>query len=689
MQEGRATLTTPGDLAPRSLVALAYYASPRRRIVTLGLAVLAIALVSVVTLSVSRNSDYISAWWPAAGLGVVTALMARGTRVSIALLIWVTASGSRIAVGESMVVAILYGFVTALEAWIVAALIDGGRGAPPSHLTDVSSVVRFLIAVAVGTTTMGVLTAVIIAVGGGDAVQTFLVVVPSHASAIVVIAPVFLLARIRPPRRLRPELVLQALLLAGVLCIVFWPGTSSQIKFLTLPLLVWAALRFGTRVAAWQMLTTALTATGLKDLASWAGFESASSNAFTAQNSSIIQSFFIVYAATVLVIGASREERLRLVHQVDARNHLLRGGIVGSHIGLLLLEEDALGAIRVIDGNEIAARLLGVVLAGPLAPAPIVPQDGPLAEAILRVRRSDTRTHDWSGEVEVDSGTRRLQVFVARIRSGSATALLTVQVIDMTARYAAATAVQTALENEQATTQNLRELNRQKEDFVSSVTHELRTPITSILGYSEELQDTALSPIAADYVSVIARNANRLATLVEDLLELARLSERTETTLRSIEIANVDVAVTNCIEELGATARSHGVTLEAVVPAGSLEAIGRERDVARVLTNLVANALKFTPRAGHVVVECSRVANTVQIDVIDNGIGIPPAEIHRVLERFYRSSTSVLLPGTGLGLSIVTGLVSELRGTLELTSDGTTGTRVRVTLPAHVRAAAS
>ncbi|KGJ72491.1 hypothetical protein GY21_15095 [Cryobacterium roopkundense] len=661
-----------------SLVTLAQTASPRRVRLTLVAVVVVVFAMSVATLLVSRNAEFISAWWPAAGVSVIAVLLARRNRVGMALAIWAAASGARLAVGQPLAPALAYGFANALEAWLIARILEGSDA--PHSLDDVRSVGRFVIAVAIGALTMAGLAALIIGVQGGDAPGTFALVAPSHASAILVIAPFLMVARVRVPARLRTELIVQSGLLAIVLALVFLPGQSSQWKFLTLPVLIWAALRFGSWPATGQMLALALTATAIVDLRQ-AGAVGEPGPGSIAQEYAVLQSYFVVYAASLLVIAAGRTERLRLADEMLMRDRLLRGGIVGSQIGLLLLRENALGAVTIVDGNAVAAGLLGVTVEARGESAGAVPTDGPLASAIATVRGDTVAFRDWSGEVEIDHAERRLQVFIARVHSTGADALITVQVIDTTARYVAEQAVTAALGNEQATTSALRELNRQKEDFVSSVSHELRTPIMSILGFSEELADTKLSPLAADYLSVITRNAHRLADLVEDLLELSRMSDQNDRTVRPLEVTALNEVIRNCVEELGAAARSGGVTL-VFIPVDDLDVAGNSRDVTRVLINLVANAVKFTPRGGRVAVTCSRAGDVVLVEVVDNGVGIPPDEIDRVLERFYRSSTSVSLPGTGLGLSIVTGLLKQLGGTLQITSDGLTGTQVRVRLPA-------
>lgn len=657
-------------MSPSSLVSLVQNAPTRWRRLALAVMVAIIAALSAGTLLLSGNSDFVSVWWPAAGVSVLAALMSRGNRWGIAVAIWAAATGSRLLLGQPLPAALAYGLANAIEAWLVASLL--GRQTDTISLDAVRSAGRFIGAVLIGAVVMGLLGGIVVGFQGGDLLTTVLLVAPAHASAILVIAPGFLIKGGRVPRTHIAELALQIVTLSAILLLIFWPEQPLQLRFLALPVLVWAALRFGLRVVTFEMLGTALLATFLTGASQWGLTQDASAGVL--QNYVTIQAFLIVYAATLLIIAAGRAERIRLLEQMAAREQLLRGGIVGSQIGLLLLEESALGSVHVIDGNPIAARLLQMNETPGRQPI----ETGLLSHAIESVRGIRSATMDWSGEIEVDAADRRLQIFIARIRSTGTTALLTVQVIDVTARFEAEKAVKSALENERATTLELRELNRQKEDFVSAVSHELRTPITSIIGFAEELEDSELNPTESGYLAVIVRNAHRLADLVEDLLELSRLSDRGS--VRSEETTAIVRLLENCVEELGPSARTKGVSLDFPRREGDLAVIGAPAELTRIVTNLVTNAIKFTPKGGRVTLACAQVGDWVSLEVSDNGIGIPPDEIDRVLERFYRASSSVSLPGTGLGLAIVKNLVDHLGGTLALSSDGETGTQVLVSL---------
>ena len=154
---------------------------------------------------------------------------------------------------------------------------------------------------------------------------------------------------------------------------------------------------------------------------------------------------------------------------------------------------------------------------------------------------------------------------------------------------------------------------------------------------------------------------------------------------------NLRALVTECVEELTLQAHTKGVTLTAEFGDGSLALHSSAADLRRMLTNLVVNSVKFTPANGQVWVGCTGDpdGDGVLLTVSDNGIGIPPADIERVFDRFYRSASAESLPGTGLGLPLTKGLVDRLGGTIDLQSDGRTGTHATVSLPRRMPVLAS
>lgn len=228
----------------------------------------------------------------------------------------------------------------------------------------------------------------------------------------------------------------------------------------------------------------------------------------------------------------------------------------------------------------------------------------------------------------------------------------------------------------------LQELDRQKDAFVSTVSHELRTPLASIVGYTEMLCDGdggELTDAQHRLVAVVQRNADRLRGLIEDLLTLSRIEAQ------GLDIdhdrLSLDAVVANVTESLRPVAARAGLTLvERLEPA---EIIGDALQLERAVTNLVSNAIKFTPGDGTVTVTVGADQHVATVTVADTGIGIPAAEQEHLGTRFFRSSSAQhrSIPGTGLGLSIVQAIAEGHGGTLECDSVEDEGTTFRLTVP--------
>jgi len=226
------------------------------------------------------------------------------------------------------------------------------------------------------------------------------------------------------------------------------------------------------------------------------------------------------------------------------------------------------------------------------------------------------------------------------------------------------------------------ELDRQREDFVATTSHELRTPITSIAGYTELLADSAtLNDRERAWVDVIDRNTARLAELVEDLLALGRASSPLPA--RAIQT----IALTELIGDVIATHRPAAHARGLAVADSSVAALGvvaNPSDIRRALTNLVTNAIKFTPQGGAVEIRAERRDDVVAVTVTDTGPGMSADTVAHAFERFYRGADAEQLntPGTGLGLSIVRELIERNHGTVWLERPETGGLRAGFALPA-------
>jgi len=230
--------------------------------------------------------------------------------------------------------------------------------------------------------------------------------------------------------------------------------------------------------------------------------------------------------------------------------------------------------------------------------------------------------------------------------------------------------------------EELRELDRLKDEFVALVSHELRTPLTSIRGYLELVTEepAGLSDEQRQFLGVVQRNADRLLRLVSDLLFVAQVDAGTfQLTVEDVDLAKI-AAVS--VESAGPAATKKGVELTLV--AEDIRPVSG--DVARLsqlLDNLVSNAIKFTPAGGRVMVGLTEHDDSAALTVADTGDGIPRREQARLFERFYRTTTATTkaVPGTGLGLAITKAIVEAHDGSIAFTSRDGEGTTFRVTLP--------
>jgi two-component system phosphate regulon sensor histidine kinase PhoR len=228
----------------------------------------------------------------------------------------------------------------------------------------------------------------------------------------------------------------------------------------------------------------------------------------------------------------------------------------------------------------------------------------------------------------------------------------------------------------------LRRLESLRRDFVANASHELRTPIAAVRSATETLRFGALDdpPAAMRFLDIIERNAQRLQSLVEDMLELSKL-ESNEFKLKRepVELQRVVPIVLALFRE---RAEKKGVRLSSELPSALPAIDGDARALEHVLSNLVDNAVKYCPQGSRILVGGSHDDDRVKLVVSDTGPGIAPEHLPRVFERFYRidAGRSRELGGTGLGLSIVKHMVEAMRGKVSVESTVGAGSTFRVTL---------
>ncbi len=232
--------------------------------------------------------------------------------------------------------------------------------------------------------------------------------------------------------------------------------------------------------------------------------------------------------------------------------------------------------------------------------------------------------------------------------------------------------------------EDLKALDKSKSDFFSTISHDLRAPLTTIQGYVEMLGgDDAdqLSPQQRKMLDIIGRSAVRLRSLIEDVFTLAKLeSGADKVVMRPLNVADL---VTAAVEAVRPSAAAGKLTLTYSEPAADLVVSGDLGQLDGMLANLLTNAVKYTPERGNVEVTAAADDGSAVIQVRDTGIGIPTHDQKELFTRFYRASNAVTqrIPGTGLGLAIVRTIVTSHGGELSLESRENEGTTITVRLP--------
>ena len=229
-------------------------------------------------------------------------------------------------------------------------------------------------------------------------------------------------------------------------------------------------------------------------------------------------------------------------------------------------------------------------------------------------------------------------------------------------------------------------------DFVANVSHELKTPLTSIQGFSQAILDGTADDEGSRYraMEIISSETNRMSRLVDELLDLARIESGQIKMLR--EPVDMVKVLNACVEKFDLQAQESNVALALDAPALPLVTGDKDR-LAQVFTNLLANALKHTPLDGKVTIraqemkqtqkEMNLAPTTVEITVTDTGSGIPPEDLPHIFERFYQvdKSRAGKDRGAGLGLTIAKQIVEAHNGTINVESVKDLGTKFTVSLP--------
>ena len=228
-------------------------------------------------------------------------------------------------------------------------------------------------------------------------------------------------------------------------------------------------------------------------------------------------------------------------------------------------------------------------------------------------------------------------------------------------------------------------LDNMRKEFIADVSHELKTPLTSVLGYAETLANTDYdAELQEKFLGVITSETIRMTKLVNDLLTLSKY-DNAETKWEKSEF-DLGALVKKCQENLQIEANKKGQKLECFVTANVPPVYADKDGIERVVLNILSNSIKYTDDGGNIKIYVGFVYNDAYIKIIDNGIGIPQKDLERIFERFYRvdKARTRKMGGTGLGLSIAKEILDKNSGRIDIKSVVNSGTEVVITLPTKV-----
>ena len=229
-------------------------------------------------------------------------------------------------------------------------------------------------------------------------------------------------------------------------------------------------------------------------------------------------------------------------------------------------------------------------------------------------------------------------------------------------------------------------LDNMRKEFVADVSHELKTPITSIIGYADTLLEGEYDKeTKTKFLNVISSESRRMAKLVTDLLTLSRYDNNKN----KVEITELDLGelTKKCLEKVNIEIEKKKHKVECFVTADVPQVKADKYGIERVILNILTNSIKYTPENGNIKIYVGFVYNDAYIKVIDNGIGIPEEDLPRIFDRFYRvdKARTRELGGTGLGLAIAKEIIEQNKGSIDIKSEFGKGTEVVLRIPVKSR----
>ena len=355
------------------------------------------------------------------------------------------------------------------------------------------------------------------------------------------------------------------------------------------------------------------------------------------------------------IIGRVQER----VHKQASRNHALNVVMNQMQNGIIAVDEN----LKVILVTPVAKKLLGIVGTpeGKLISdaSKDVRLDGVFNEAM---RQGGVYTNEVAARTAVGRGHRPLRLYVSPMRNDGRVVGALAMVEDIT---------------------EIRRLEQVRTDFAANVSHELKTPLTSIRGFVETLENGAIDnpPMAHKFLKIIMLETERLTRLINDILSISKLESGQDEV--SIERLRLDKMAYDVADMLSIHAGEKEVTINCHLNKEPVMIMGNSDRIEQMLINLVENGIKYNKPGGSVTVQVFSNGMEANVAISDTGIGIAEENLPRLFERFYRvdKGRSRQMGGTGLGLAIVKHIVRSMNGEIEVHSKLGEGTEFLITLP--------
>lgn len=318
--------------------------------------------------------------------------------------------------------------------------------------------------------------------------------------------------------------------------------------------------------------------------------------------------------------------------------------------GLIFIDADG----RVIMHNESAQKFVHTKRGEEMNPADLEASEREKFEECV-----DSAQHGKNAICELEVDEKNLQITANPVLVNGAQTGVVCFIVDIT---------------------HHKSVERMKQEFTANVSHELKTPLTSISGYAEMIESGIVKDEDIKRFSArIHKEAKRLVALIGDIIKLSRLEEQADEKDRFTTI-NLNEILSDCIDSLEMSAKGHKVEMRLVPNEDDCKISGEREMIYELVYNLCDNAIRYNKPGGEVTLGAKRIGDIVELSIEDTGIGIPSEHISRVFERFYRvdKSRSKQTGGTGLGLAIVKHIAEQHDAKIDIKSEQDKGTKITV-----------